>query len=162
MPFLPHAARDPGFFVDAPPDARDTLNRFEIWWRYPAQLALFFFGLVNAGVPLRALEAGTWGLPIAVIAGKPLGVLIGTGVAVAAGLHLPPRLGVRELVVVGFSAAVGFSVGLFFCAALLPPGQLRSEISMGVLLTLTAAPIALISAKVLRVGRFANGSSNNI
>ncbi len=60
MPFLPHAARDPGFFVDAPPDAKDTLNRFEIWWRYPAQVALFFFGLVNAGVPFGALEPGTW------------------------------------------------------------------------------------------------------
>jgi Na+:H+ antiporter, NhaA family len=90
-----------------------------------------------------------------VIAGKPLGVLIGAGIGVAAGLHLPHRLGARELVVVGFSAAIGFSVGLFFCAALLPPGQLRAEISMGVLLSLAAAPLALISAKVLRVGRFA-------
>ena len=156
MPFLPHAARDPGFFVDAPPDAKDTLNRFEIWWRHPAQAALFFFGLVNAGVPFRALEAGTWGLPIAVIAGKPLGVLIGAGIAVAAGLHLPRRLGARELIVVGFIAAIGFSVGLFFCAALFPPGQLRAEISMGVLLSLAAAPLALISARVLRVGRFAH------
>ena len=156
MPFLPHATRDPGFFVDAPPDAKDTLNRFEIWWRHPAQAALFFFGLVNAGVPFRALEAGTWGLPIAVIAGKPLGVLIGAGVAVAAGLHLPRRLGARELIVVGFIAAIGFSLGLFFCAALFPPGQLRAEISMGVLLSLAAAPLALISARVLRVGRFAH------
>ena len=155
MAFLPHATRDPGFFVDAPPDARDTLNKFEIWWRHPAQVALFFFGLVNAGVPFRALEAGTWGLPIAVIAGKPVGVLIGAGIAVAAGLHLPHRLGARELAVVGFIAAIGFSVGLFFCTALLPPGQLRSEISMGVLLSVAAAPMALTSAKVLRVGRFA-------
>ena len=52
----------PGFFVDAPPEAQDTLSRFEIWWRYPAQAALFFFGLVNAGVPFHALEEGTWGL----------------------------------------------------------------------------------------------------
>src|SRR6185503_233906 len=42
MPFLPHAARDPGFFVDARPDAKDTLSQFEVWWRYPAQIALFF------------------------------------------------------------------------------------------------------------------------
>ena len=33
MPFLPHAARDPGFFVDASPDAPDTLSQFEVWWR---------------------------------------------------------------------------------------------------------------------------------
>ena len=89
MPFLPHAARDPGFFVDARPDARDALSQFEVWWKYPAQVALFFFGLVNAGVPMGALEAGTWGLPLAVLAGKPLGLLLGAGLALAMGLHLP-------------------------------------------------------------------------
>ena len=86
MPFLPHAARDPGFFVDARPGAKDALSQFEIWWRYPAQVALFFFGLVNAGVPIGALEAGTWGVPIAVIVGKPLGILIAAGVALVGGL----------------------------------------------------------------------------
>ena len=34
VPFLPHAARDPGFFVDASPDAKDTLSQFEVFWRY--------------------------------------------------------------------------------------------------------------------------------
>jgi len=71
-----------------------------------------------------------------------------------AGLHLPSRLGWRELVVVGFTVAIGFSVGLFFCAALLPPGQLLAESSMGVLLTLAAAPLAFLAARLLRVGRF--------
>jgi Na+:H+ antiporter, NhaA family len=155
VPFLPHAARDPGFLVDASPNAKDALSRFEIWWRYPAQVALFFFGLVNAGVPIGALEAGTWGLPIAVIVGKPVGVVLGAGVAVLAGLHLPARVGWRELIVGGLIAAIGFSVGLFFCTALLPPGQLHSEISMGVLMSLAAAPLAIVVAKVLRVGRFA-------
>ena len=118
------------------------LSQFELWWRYPAQVALFFFGLVNAGVPLHALEAGTWGVPIAVIAGKPSGILIATAAALAAGLHLPRQVGWRELIVVGFAAAIGFSIGLFFCTALFPPGQLRSETRMGVLLSLAGAPFA--------------------
>lgn len=155
IPFLPHAPRDPGLFVDASPNARDTLNRFETFWRYPAQAAVFFFGLVNAGIPFGALEAGTWGLPIAVIIGKPLGVLLGAGLAVSAGLHLPQRIGWRALVVIGFTAAIGFSVGLFLARALVPPGQLRSEVSMGVLLSLAAAPIAIGAAGLLRAGRFA-------
>jgi NhaA family Na+:H+ antiporter len=154
VPFLPHAARDPGFFIDAPPDARDALNRFELAARYPAEAALFFFGLVNAGVPFHALEQGTWGLPIAMALGRPLGLLIGSGVAVAAGLHLPQRIGWRELLVLGFAAAIGFSVGLFFATALLPPGQLRSEISMGVVMTLAGVPLALTAARLLHVGRF--------
>jgi Na+:H+ antiporter, NhaA family len=155
MPLLPHAARDPGFFVDASPEAEDALSRFEIAWRYPAQISLFFFGIVNAGVPFRALEAGTLGLPIATLLGRPLGVLIGSGAALAAGLHLPHGCRWREIVVVGFAVAIGFSVGLFFSSALLPPGQLRSETSMGVLMTLAAAPIAVAAARLLRVGRFA-------
>jgi len=154
VPFLPHAPRDPGFFVDARPTARDALSQFEVWWRYPAQVTLFFFGLVNAGVPLRALEPGTWALPIAVIIGKPIGILIAAGAALAVGLHLPARVGWRDLIVVGFTAAIGFSIGLFFCTALLSPGQLRAETSMGVLLSLLGAPLAFVSAKLLRVGRF--------
>jgi len=154
MPFLPHAARDPGFFVDASPDAPDALSRFEVWWRHPAQIALFFFGLVNAGVSFHALEPGTWGLPAAVIVGRPVGVLIGAGIALAAGLRLPDRLGWRELVVVGFVVAIEFSVGLFACAALLPPGQLLAESSMGVLVTLAGAPLAFLAARLLGVGRY--------
>ena len=155
MPFLPHAARDPGFFVDASPQARDTMSRFEVWWKYPAQIALFFFGLVNAGVPLGALEIGTWGLPIAVIVGKPLGVLVGTGVAMALGLHMPSRVTWRDLAIGGLIVAAGFSVGLFFSSALLPPGQLRAEMYMGVLLSLVAAPLAVVLAKLMGVGRLA-------
>jgi NhaA family Na+:H+ antiporter len=155
VPFLPHAERDPGFFVDAPATATDTLSRFEIWWRYPAQIALLFFAIVNAGVPFSSLEPGTWGLPIALIVGKPLGMLLGAGAALISGFHLPQRVGWRELVVAGFIAAMGFTVGLFFCQALLPPGQVSSELRMGVLLGLAGAPIALMSAWLLRTGRFA-------
>jgi NhaA family Na+:H+ antiporter len=155
MPFLPHAARDPGFFVDAPPTAPDALSRFEIWWRHPVQATLFFFGLVNAGVPFHALEPGTWALPIAVITGRPLGTLLAVGVAIAAGLRLPHGVGWRELIVVALAAAVGFTIGLFICTALLAPGQLRAETSMGVLLTLAGAPCAFLAAKLLGVGRFA-------
>ena len=154
MPFLPHAARDPGFFVDARPDAKDALSQFEIWWKYPAQVTLFFFGLVNAGVSMGALEAGTWGVPIAVIVGKPIGLFVGVGLALLGGFHLPHRVGWRELSVGGLIAAIGFSVGLFFCADLFPPGQLLSEMRMGVLVTLVAAPLAIVAAMLFRVGRF--------
>jgi Na+:H+ antiporter, NhaA family len=162
MPFMPHATRDPGFFVDARPTARDPLSQFELVWKYPVQLALFFFGLVNAGVQLHAFEAGTWGVPIAVIVGKPIGVVVGVGAALAAGLHLPSRIGWRELIVIGLLAAIGFSIGLFICNALLPPGQLRTETGMGVLLGLAGAPLAFLAAWALGVGRFFNPLERSI
>ena len=154
MPFLPHAARDPGFFVDALPDAKDTLSQFEIWWRYPAQVALFFFGLVNAGVPLGALEAGAWALPIAVIVGKPLGILVGSrpGAARGPASSAPHRLARTDRR--WAHRRDGLQHRSLFLHALLPPGQLRSETSMGVLLSLTAAPLAFVAARLLGVGRF--------
>jgi NhaA family Na+:H+ antiporter len=100
-----------------------------------------------------------WALPLAVIAGKPLGVLIGAGIARLGGLHLPHRIGWRELIVGGFIVGMGFSVGLFLCGVLFPPGQLRSEMSMGVLLSLAAAPLAILAAKLLGVGRFSEKPS---
>jgi NhaA family Na+:H+ antiporter len=155
VPFLPHGKRDPGFFVDAPPGARDTLSRFERWCHAPAQAALLLFGLVNAGVSLKALEAGAWALPIAVLVGRPAGVLAAVAAAVALGLHLPVRVGWRELVVAAGASAIGFSLTLFLAAGLLAPGPLLNEVKMGALLTLAALPIGVAAARLLHVGRFA-------
>jgi NhaA family Na+:H+ antiporter len=99
-------------------------------------------------------------LPLALIVGKPLGLFVGTGLARSLGLHLPHRVGWRELTVVGFIAAMGLTVGLFFAAAILPPGQLRSELSMGVLLSLAGAPLALVGAWMMGVGRFSTETSH--
>jgi NhaA family Na+:H+ antiporter len=154
MPFMPHAARDPGFFVDADENARDALSQFEVVWRNPAQAALFCFGLVNAGVTSGSLEQGTWALPISVVVGKPIGVTLAALLATFFGLHLPHRLGWRDLMIIGLSSAIGFSVGLFFSFGLLSPGQLRSEINMAVVLTIAGLPMAVLAAKILGAGRY--------
>jgi Na+:H+ antiporter, NhaA family len=155
MFFLPHLARDPGFFVDARPNAHDALDRFEIWCRVPAQVALFLFGLVNAGVPFHAIEEGQWAAPIAMLAGKPLGVLAVVGLAAALGWHVPKRLGWRELLVVGIISGIGFTLALFFASTVFPAGQLLSETKVGTLLTVAGAAIAFGSAALHKVGRFA-------
>jgi Na+:H+ antiporter, NhaA family len=154
LPFLPHATRDPGFFVDARPDAKDALNRFELWARHPAQIALFFFALINAGVPFRGLELGTLGVAVATLIGKPLGVVVAVAIAVMAGFHLPPRVGWRELVVAGVISAAGFTVALFFASATLAPGILLRETTMGVLIGLSSIPVAFATARMLHVGRY--------
>jgi NhaA family Na+:H+ antiporter len=153
LPFVPHARRDPGFFVDALPGARDALSQFERWSIYPNLLAVFLFGLVNGGVSLRALEEGTFTVPLAALAGKPIGILLATGLALAAGLHFPHRVGWRELVVIGFVAAAGFGMSLFFAAAAMAPGQLLTETKMGALLTAVAIPIAMAAARLAGAGR---------
>jgi len=153
IPFLPHAQRDPGLFVDAPL-LKDPLNRFERWWKYPVQVILFFFGLVNAGVMVSSVGFGTWVVLVAILAGKPIGIVLFTAVAVAAGLQKPAGVTWREMSVVGIIAGIGFTVALFFATAAFPPGRLLDEAKMGALLSFAAAAIAIVAAFVLRVGRF--------
>jgi NhaA family Na+:H+ antiporter len=155
VPFLPHTRRDPGFFVDARADAHDALSRFELACKYPVQVTLFLFGLVNAGVLVGGLGTGYWGIPLAAVLGKPIGILAAVGLAIVAGFHLPYRVGWREMVVASMAAATGFTMALFMAGAMLAPGPLLGMSRMGALLSVAAAPLAILVARVLRVGRFA-------
>jgi Na+:H+ antiporter, NhaA family len=156
VPFMPRMRHDPGFLVDAPAAAHDTLNEFERWCRHPAQVALLLFGVVTGGVLLRALDSGTLAMPAAVFVGKPIGFLLGVAVARALGLHLPFHVGWRELFVVGFLATIGFTMALFFATVSIGPGAVLSELKMGGLMTLAGGLMALAAARVLHVGRFAH------
>jgi Na+:H+ antiporter, NhaA family len=154
MPFLPHAPRDPGLFAPAPASARDALSAFEHWWKYPVEAILFLFGLVNAGVPLRALDTGTWAVLAGVLIGKPIGIGVAAAIATAAGLALPSGVGWKDIVVVGFAAAIGFTVALFFATAAFPPGPVLDQMKMGALLSVSGAIVAVGVAALLRAGRF--------
>jgi Na+:H+ antiporter, NhaA family len=154
IPFLPHAARDPGLFVEAPPEARDPLSQFEHWLKLPVQGILFLFGLVNAGVQIGTIGTGTWAVSVALIVGKPVGIGLSVAVALAAGLRLPQRLGWRDVVVTGCAAGIGFTVALFFATAAFPAGHLLDQTKLGALLSIASAAVTALVAAVLRVGRF--------
>jgi len=154
VPFMPHAARDPGLFVEAEPGARDTLSRFERALKYPVQAILFFFGLANAGVPLGQAGIGTWAVLTAILAGKPIGIGVAVALAVTAGLKLPHQVGWRDTIVVGCAAGIGFTVALFFATAAFPPGPALDESKLGALLSVSSAVVAFAAAALLGVGRF--------
>ena len=154
MPFMPHAARSPGLFVDSP-NAHDTLNEFERWWKRPVEIILFFFGLSNAGVVFGNAGAGTWFVLTSIVIGKPVGILAATAIAAGAGLRLPKGVSWRDVTVVGVIAGIGFTVALFFATAAFPYGRLLDETKLGALLSGVAFLFALAAAKVLKVGRYA-------
>ena len=156
IPFVPHARRDPGFFVEG--QEHDPLTDFEHWWKTPVQVILFFFGLVNAGVPVSNTGAGTWIVLAAILLGKPVGILSFTTLGVALGLHRPAGVSWRDLTVVGMAAAIGFTVALFFATAAFPEGSLLDQAKMGALLSFVAAPLAGLAALALRVGRRGNAT----
>jgi Na+:H+ antiporter, NhaA family len=158
--FMPHARRDPGMFVEAPPSAHDPLSEFERWWKYPVQVVLFLFGAVNAGVPFSEVGPGTWAVLGAIVVGKPLGILAFVIPAVkAAGLRLPARLSWTDLIVVGVAASIGFTVALFFAIVAFPARTALEQAyldqtKMGALFSVVSAGVAFGAAALLRVGRF--------
>ena len=154
IPFLPHAPRTLDVFADPPHPGPHSPRRFEHEWKYPVQVILFLFALVNAGVLLHGYDTGTWALLAAALVGKPLGIGAGALAAVALGLHLPARFHWRDLAVVAIASSGGFAFGLFFATAAFPPGAVLTQLKLGVIATGIAVPIAFAAAWRLRVGRF--------
>ena len=154
VPFLPHAARDPGLFVEAPEGARDALSAFERTWKHPVQVVLFLFGLANAGVPVHEIGIGTWPVVIGLLAGKPIGIGLAVALALLTGLRLPHGVNWRDMTVVGCAAGIGFTVALFFATASFPPGTRLDQAKLGALLSVGSALVAFAAAALLKVGRF--------
>ena len=150
VPFMPHSPRDLGLFDPREALRLDTLNQFEHWWATPVQFVLLFFGLANAGVPFEQVGPGTYFVLAALLLGKPIGILLFSGAARLAGATLPEGLQVRDLVVVGIAAAIGFTVSLFFATAAFSGGAALAETKMGALLSFSAAPLALLASRLLR------------
>ncbi|HVC21469.1 MAG TPA: Na+/H+ antiporter NhaA [Vicinamibacterales bacterium] len=152
VPFIPHGSRGHEPMVETA--HRDPLTQFEHWWKNPVQVILFFFGLVNAGVPASSVGVGTWIVLASILLGKPIGILASAIAASAVRLHRAPGLAWRDLFVVGCTAGIGFTVALFFTTAAFPRGPMLDETKMGALLSFGAAVPALAAAALLRVGRF--------
>ena len=152
IPFLPHASRDPGLFVEAP-HKHDTLNEFEHRFKLPVDVMLFFFGLANAGVVLTNFGAGTWFVLVSILIGKPTGIMAATAVSTLAGLRKPAQVTWSDLIVVGIIAGIGFTVALFFATAAFPYGRLLDETKLGALLSFAAFFLGLAAARILNVKR---------
>jgi NhaA family Na+:H+ antiporter len=150
LPFMPHAKRDLGLFDRLESDLPDTMNRFEHACKVPVQFILLFFGLVNAGVQFSSVGMGTWIVFLALLLGKPIGIVGTTYVAVRSGLRAPGAMSYRDLTVMAVTAAVGFTVSLFFATAAFPPGPLLDETKMGALMSFLACPIAIALGRLVR------------
>jgi Na+:H+ antiporter, NhaA family len=152
VPFLPHEPRRLDLFADPPDD--DAIHHFEHEWHTVVQGILFFFGIVNAGVLLRGYDTGSTAMIVAALVGRPVGILAAVGLALVAGLHLPRRLGWRELVVVALASSSGFTIALFFATGVVAIGPVRAQVTIGALATGAGLLLALGAARLLRVGRF--------
>jgi Na+/H+ antiporter NhaA len=108
------------------------------------------FAFANAGVDLRggvlrdALTSRlTWGVCIALVLGKPLGIAVATALGLRSGLGRLP-VGVAPGHVLGGAAlsGIGFTVSLLITDLAFDDERLRDEATVGVLLALVLATAA--------------------
>lgn len=159
VPFIPHGPRDLGLFDPREDLEPYPLNQFEHWWARPVQFILLLFGFANAGVPFAQIGPGTYYVLAALLFGKPAGILFFSTGARVLGARLPSGLIVRDLVLVGIVASIGFTVSLFFATAAFPGGAMLAETKMGALLSFVAAPLALLASRLQRMAPGRKGRS---
>jgi NhaA family Na+:H+ antiporter len=152
VPLLPHHRRAGDVFADR--DDHNPIHHGEHKWNGIAQIAVFLFGLVNAGVILNHVDTGTWAVVIAAMVGRPLGIIGAMAIAIAAGMKLPKQMHWADVTVAALATTSGFTFALFLATAALPLGAVAQQMTIGALLTVTGAFLTLGLAWVLGVGCF--------
>lgn len=115
------------------------------------------FALANAGVSLSgvALDATSArvaaGSAVGLIVGKPLGVLLVSGILLLLRVAALPRgLSLRHLVTLGVVAGIGFTMSLFIAQLGFADAKLLSAAKLGVLVgSAVAAVLGLVIGRVL-------------
>jgi len=154
VPTVPHAEREFGIFAEEERYQTDLLNVIEHGLKVPVQFVLFGFGLLNAGVEFSAISDPTWLVLLGLVIGKPVGItLFGWIAAYPMRLGLPDGMALRDLPVVGFVAAIGFTVALFVASVAFPSGPVQDAAKMGALFSLGSAVIAIAAGRVFGVRR---------
>jgi len=152
VPTIPHADRGFGIFAAAEVNLHDLLNDMEHALKYPVEIILGLFGLMNAGVEFSSMGSATWLVLAGLLIGKPLGIfLFGWFAAKPMGLGLPKGMRVIDLVVIGCVAGIGFTVSLFVASVAFDAGPLQDAAKMGALFSFAAAIISIVMGKLTKL-----------
>lgn len=152
VPTIPHADRAFGIFSAAEEHLHDLLNQMEHALKYPVEIILGLFGLMNAGVEFSSMGEATWLVLAGLLIGKPLGIFVmGWIAAKPMGLGIPQGMRLIDLVVIGCVAAIGFTVSLFVASVAFDAGPVQDAAKMGALFSFAAAGISIVVGKLTRV-----------
>ncbi len=152
VPTIPHADKAFGLFSEAEQYLKDLLNVMEHALKYPVEIVLFFFGLLNAGVEFSYIGDATWLVLAGLLIGKPIGILLcGWIAARPMGLGIPQGMRIIDLFVIGCVAAIGFTVALFVASVAFKAGPVQDAAKMGALFSFFAAVVSIIAGKITKV-----------
>ena len=111
------------------------------------------FALANAGVAVGGFEPqGTpllvmIGTALGLVLGKPIGILLASGIVLRSGLATAPRgIGRAQLVVLGLVAGIGFTMALFIAQLAFTSEALLSAAKIGVLIASAVAAVLGLAA----------------
>jgi len=166
VPFLPPPHRDVGMFAagdevdlmgeemaDELHIGHSPLHQFEHQLKAVVDFGLFFFAFTNAGVALSGIGPMTWLILGSLVIGKVVGVTALGLIAIKLGFPLPDRMGLRELVMAGFVAALGLTVALFVAGAAFIDPVLLGQAKMGALFSGFVGLAAILLGRLLNFGR---------
>jgi NhaA family Na+:H+ antiporter len=164
VPFLPAPHRDIGLFtdedeVDRMGDAlahdlhveHSPLHQFEHQLKLPVDFGLFFFAFTQAGVALADVGPMTWLILGSLVIGKLAGITAFGLLARQLGFPLPDRMGLRELAMAGYVAALGLTVALFVASAAFVDPVLLGQGKMGALFSAFVGMSAVVVGRMLRM-----------
>ena len=149
---IPHADITFGMFDNKKLDQHDLLNDIEHKMKVPVEFILLLFGFANAGVTFSAIGDATWLVLAGLIIGKPIGIFImGWLAAGPLGLGMPEGMRLNHLIIIGFIAAIGFTVSLFISAVAFGPGPVQDAAKMGALFSFGAVFLSLLAGRLFKV-----------
>lgn len=155
VPFLPGPKYDLGLFIEEQDHSGDyshnPLENFEHSLKLFVDFGLFFFALVNAGVSFGEVNGLSWIIVASLIAGKVIGIVGFSSVAVKLGFPLPAGMNFRHLIVTSCVAGLGLTVALFVCGQAFVDPSLRAAAKMGAVFSVAAALVAFVAKLLLRV-----------
>ncbi len=153
VPFLPHPRREHRHLFEEDPKDISTLATFEHEWKVIVDFGLFFFGLGNAGVEFSSFGTETWLVFDSLFFGKTVGIFLFAWAGERLGFSLPEGMGLRELLLVGIIAGIGFTVSLFIAGEAFMDPQLQNEARMGAILSVGISVVAIVVAKLIGIKR---------
>jgi NhaA family Na+:H+ antiporter len=140
-------------------DRESPLERLEgLVHPYASFLIVPLFALANAGVSLNAdalekslTSAVTLGIVLGRLAGKPLGILLFSWVAVRTGLaSLPQSVRWVQVLGVGILGGMGFTVALYVNALAFDTASLTDQGKLGIMVgTLIAASLSYLTLRLV-------------
>jgi NhaA family Na+:H+ antiporter len=166
VPFLPGPRRDIGLFVEEDEIDRmgdelahdlhmehSPLHEFEHQLKLFVDFGLFFFAFNNAGVVFASIGTMTWLILGSLVIGKTIGITLMGLLGKLIGFPLPDRMGLRELVMAGFVAALGLTVALFVAGAAFTDPTLLGQAKMGALFSGFVGLAAILIGRMIGLGR---------